>query len=309
MKRILLILVFLFSINSFCFAGGALTEQIAQIEKNYFGYDYPNESDIKRIERLEKAVYGTTYQGSQVQRTQKLFNDLQANIALADESPQETLGEYQEELPAAEKDVRYPVVDKIESKVFKKTFQNEDIYLRLSRLEKQVFKKESKSSLSERVDNLRSSVLGAVSANDDVITLDGYDPYEPMGVSGDLPEDEGQYNYYSPQNTKNRVAKPDFGYKKSYGDEMESYDIDMLESSVLNRKFAGEPASRRLARLENSVFQKTFSDSEDARIQRLLAATTAQKTSKHYDNNRLMQNLNTGIQIGGIILMVLAMIL
>ena len=85
--------------------------------------------------------------------------------------------------------------------------------------------------------------------------------------------------------------------------------MDMLEKEVFGQKYSNEPVKMRLARLENSVFQKTFSGSEDARIQRLLATTTAKKTARYYDNNKLMQHLNTGIQIGGIILMVLAMIL
>ncbi len=300
MKRQILLLVFLFLFGACSFAAGALTEQISQIEKSYFGYNFPSDSDARRIERLERAVYGVTYQGSEVKRTQKLFNDLQANLSVED--AQEASSYQEEELPEAEKDVRYPVVDKIEQKVFKKTYHNEDIYLRLSRLEKQVFKKESDSSLNERVDNLRNTILGAVALNDDAITLEGYDP---LGAAADIGADESRYNYYTPQNTKNRISEPDY---ETYN-TARNYDLDMLENTVFNRKFSGEPASQRLARLENSVFRKTFSDADDSRIQRLLAATTAQKTSKHYDNNTLMQHLNTGIQIGGIILMVLAMIL
>ena len=129
------------------------------------------------------------------------------------------------------------------------------------------------------------------------------------GAASDLNSfsDESRYNYYTPQNTRNRVAGPASRFRTDASDA--NYDLDMLESEVLGRKFANEPVENRLARLENSVFQKTFSGSEDARIQRLLATTTAKKTARYYDNNKLMQHLNTGIQIGGIILMVLAMIL
>ena len=300
MKRQIFFLVFLFLMGTCGFSAGALTEQISQIENSYFGYNFPSDSDIKRIERLEKAVYGKLSQGSEVKRAQKLYNDLQANLSV-DESDYST-SSTPEELPEAEKDVRYPVVDKIEQKVFKKTYQNEDIYLRLSRLEKQVFKKESNSSLNERVDNLRNTILGSVALNDEAVNIRGYDP---LNDSDDDLSDNSHYNYYSPQNTRNRVAKPDF---RTY-DTAQNYDLDMLEKTVFNRKFSGETPAQRLARLENSVFNKTFSDADDSRIQRLLAATTAQKTSRNYDNNTLMQRLNTGMQIGGIILMVLAMIL
>ena len=57
------------------------------------------------------------------------------------------------------------------------------------------------------------------------------------------------------------------------------------------------------------MFERTFSDDEEARIQRLLAVTTAQKTSSEYDSNKWSQRLNAGMQIGSILLMVLAMIL
>ena len=210
----------------------------------------------------------------------------------------------------ADSDVKYPVVDKIEQKVFNKDYSSEDIYKRLSRLEKQIYKKESSAPLNERVDKLRASVLAnARVMSDSSIALEEYDP-EMTGTATDFGtfSDESHYNYYSPQNTKNRVASPTQNIDSS-GFSSGFYDIDMLEKEVFGKKFQNDPLERRLARLENAVFQKTFSDSEDARIQRLLATTTAKKTAGHYDNNKLMQHLNTGIQIGGIILMVLAMIL
>lgn len=321
-KAVLLLFCILYmSISSVPSRGeDVLTAQIDRIEKSYFGYDYPNEGNLTRLERLEKAVYGSVSTMNQTQRVQRLYRDLQtgttppqtANVAQAQTA------DAQEELPPAEKDVKYPVVDKIEQKVLKKTYVNEDIYLRLSRLEKQVFKKESntKLSLSERVDNLRMSVLGNSALKDDSIALDGYDPRSSFqnesGADEDSDFSDSRYNYYTPQNTRNRIASPSMGaagLSRSSSSDPQSYDVEGLESSVLGKKFSGEPIDNRLARLENSVFQKTFNDNEDARVQRLLAATTAQKTAGQYDNNKMMQRLNTGMQIGGVILMILAMIL
>lgn len=315
MKKAIITTICIFLINSSCYSVDTTTGQIQKLEKSYFGYDYPSETNTKRLERLEKAVYGTISQAPPATRIQKLSKDLQLSAA----PPQTGQGQQiasapAEQLPPAEKDVKYPIVDKIEQKVFKKSYTGEDIYVRLSRLEKQVYKKENSGSLNDRVDSLRASTLGNSSVVDtESIALDGYDP-SMTGAATDFPDPDSngnQYNYYSPQNTKNRIAKPDTtGYGSSSAKNYaQGYDLDMLEKSVLGQKFQGESESRRLARLENSVFQKTFSDDSDARVQRLLAATTAQKTSKHYDNNKLMQRLNTGIQIGGILLMVLAMIL
>lgn len=311
MKKTVLTIICILFINSGCFALDNTTAQIQQLEKTYFGYDYPGEVNNKRLDRLEKAIYGTTSQSAPSQRISKLTKDMQV---MSNPQPQQSdIASAQsqvEELPPAEKDVKYPVVDKIEQKIFNKNFQSEDIYKRLSRLEKQVYKKESNASLNERVDSLRASVLANSRVTTDDTVLDGYDPGLANADSGWSDEiNDNQYNYYTPQNTKNRIAQP---ARQSYGYDQGSsqgYDIEILEKSVLGKKFQGESQSQRLARLENSVFQKTFNDGEDARIQRLLAATTAQKTAKHYDSNKLMQRVNTGIQIGGILLMVLAMIL
>ena len=218
--------------------------------------------------------------------------------------------------PAAEAGIKYPVVDKLEQKVFNKTFENEDIYVRLSRLEKQTFKKESTLSLNERVDALRDKILGGarLAATDinpvteEIILDDGSEYY------GDLDEEENsRYNYYSYENSKNRIPEieskfedGDMSGNASYG---QNYDLDVLEKQLFGKRFAQEPPSKRLTRLENKVFQRTFNDDNDSRTQRLLAVTTAQKTSKEYDSNKWAQRLNTGIQIGSILLMVLAMIL
>lgn len=316
MKKAVLTTLCILLLNTGCFALDSTTSQIQKLEKSYFGYDYPGESDTKRLDRLEKAVYGMPSHLPSAQRIQKLNKDLQPAILNSDsDSTNVAQSEPAQELPPAEKDVKYPVVDKIEQKVFKKSFTNEDIYKRLSRLEKQVYKKESSSSLSERVDSLRASVLANASVRDESpVTLDGYDPRISNSDSNEKildfpdPDSDSQYNYYTPQNTKNRIAKPEQTFR--YNDNpAQSYDVELLEKTVLGRKFSGEPVKSRLTRLEHAVFQKTFSDDEDARVQRLLAATTAQKTAKHYDSNKLMQHLNTGIQIGGILLMVLAMIL
>ncbi len=312
MKKAVFTLFCILFISSGGFCAENISAQIQKLEKNYFGYDYNGETTAQRLERLEKAVYGSASKDTIQNRLRRLRQDM-PQYATAVPAPSEAVEEeaaYDElNTEKADADVKYPVVDKIEQEVFKKDYSGEDIYRRLSRLEKQVYKKESSAPLSERVDSLRASVLANARIRDDSsIVLEEYDP-GMTGAASDLNSfsDESRYNYYTPQNTRNRVAAPASRFRTDASDA--NYDLDMLESEVLGRKFANEPVENRLARLENSVFQKTFSGSEDARIQRLLATTTAKKTARYYDNNKLMQHLNTGIQIGGIILMVLAMIL
>ncbi len=218
--------------------------------------------------------------------------------------------------PAAEAGIKYPVVDKLEQKVFNKTFENEDIYARLSRLEKHTFQKESTLSLSERTDALRNKILGgsklvATDINpvtEEILLEDGSKYY------GDSDSDkDSRYNYYSYENSKNRIPEIESQFEDEdvSGDTVyaQNYDLDVLEKQLFGKRFAQEPPSKRLTRLENKVFQRTFNDDNNSRTQRLLAVTTAQKTSKAYDSNKWAQRINTGIQIGSILLMVLAMIL
>lgn len=277
------------------YCAGQISSKIQELEQAYFGYDYPYDSDNSRLDRLELAIYGRTYQESQNERIKNLFNDINSQTQ-QEEYLQDKSSDYQQverPLPKAESDVKYPVVDKMEEKILNKTYQNEDIYVRLSRLEKQVFKKESTGSLSERVDALRGKVLYETQSE---IGLD----FDDYGSSADL-LDDSKYNYYSYESSKNKIAK-------SYKDSEDTFDIDSLEKSVFGYKTTGS-VNERLSKLEQKVFQKTFNDGTEARTQRLLAVTTAQKTAKQYDNNKWMSRLNTGMQIGGVILMILAMIL
>jgi hypothetical protein len=168
-----------------------------------------------------------------------------------------------------------------------------------------VYKKENEGSLNERVDRLRAFAAGNESATHTADSAAYGEHGMPSGQFGDN-LNEQQYNYYTPQNTKNRIAEA--GPPTDY-ENLQLYDLDALEKSILGKKFPDEPAANRLARLENSIFRRTFSDDKEARIQRLMAAATAQKTSKHYDSNKFSQYLNSGLQIGGILLMILAMIL
>lgn len=66
----------------------------------------------------------------------------------------------------------------------------------------------------------------------------------------------------------------------------------------------------RLSRLESTMFGTTFnSNSEQERLDRISSAYKAQKTASKYDSNKFSQNMATAVQIGTLILMVLACIL
>lgn len=331
---------FLSSLMFFVFAGYALstdplTSKLNEIEKNYYGYTYTDSVPL-RLSRLEKTIYGNASNKPQRDRIEKIYKDLNMgastapNSSMQNSTPQTTAAK--DIGPKAEAGIKYPIVDKLEQKTFKKTYLNEDIYIRLSRLEKQVFKKESTASLNERVDALRDKLLGGNkfaendvdTSNDEIVLENGYryNGYEDQGqdfgkMSGAAADaDDSHYNYYSYENSKNQIPEvqsttvdsrnPD-GTVGNYAGQ--DYDLGILEKSLFGKNYTNEASSKRLARLESQVFQRTFSDGEEARTQRLLAVTTAKKTSQEYDSNKWARRLNTGIQIGSILLMIVAMIL
>lgn len=315
---VLLCVVSLLSSSVFC--ADDVLNKLNEIEKSYYGYTFVG-SNISRLNRIEKDLYGTNSSKSQNERVNAIYKDLNLGLNIANvsqtlqNSTKQINSNFSDIGPKAESGIKYPVVDKLEQKVFKKSYVNDDIYLRLSRLEKQVFKKESTLSLNERVDALRDKLLGGsslaavdIDPSSEEIILENGQKY----VDKNINKYNSNYNYYSYENSKNRIPEIQSPkYENIVDDETytQSYDLDILEKQLFGKRYASELSSKRLARLENQLFQRTFNDDDEARIQRLLAVTTAQKTSQEYDSNKWARRLNTGIQIGSILLMVLAMIL
>lgn len=315
-KKIILIFSGCLILSGMVLAADPNKVKLSEIEQNYYGYTYENDSNASRIARLEKSVYGMNYTKPEKDRIQKLYNDLNISkeTKQTPQKPKTDIG------PKAESGIKYPIVDKLEQKTFKKSYPNDDIYLRLSRLEKQVFKKESTASLNERVDALRSKLLGGIqTAAEEIdplteeIVLENGEKYYGNGYENE----NSNYNYYSYENSKNHIQEiaPEQIANENYDSadiqsySGQNYDLDVLEKNIFGKRYSTENTSKRLSRLESQVFHRTFSDSQEARIQRLLAVTTAQKTSQEYDSNKWARRLNTGMQIGSILLMVLAMIL
>lgn len=311
------------------FCADYLTTKLNEIEKSYYGYTTSGTIET-RLSKLEKAIYGIPSQKPQKNRIEKLYNDLNITTSTGAAAPVNQTAAKSDIGPKAEAGIKYPVVDKMEQKVFKKAYINDDIYVRLSRLEKQTFKKESTLSLNERVDALRSKILGGSQneftnteidpVKEEIVLENGekyYGDYTNNNFKKYEYKDNSNYNYYSYENSKTRIPEAQSHYNDKFSSDgrayaekyAQSYDLDILEKNILGKRYTSDAPSKRLARLESKVFERTFSDSEEARIQRLLAVTTAQKTSQEYDSNKWARRINAGMQIGSILLMVLAMIL
>ena len=83
-----------------------------------------------------------------------------------------------------------------------------------------------------------------------------------------------------------------------------------MEQDLLRNNYDNDNISNRLNRLEYKLFNRNFSsDTDITRLQRIMVAYEAKQNSYKYENNRKMQNMATASQIGGILLMILAMIL
>ena len=292
MKRLAIILLIIFIQNLTVFASNPM---LSEIETNIFGYEYKNDKDSKRIERIESYLYGEKKTGNINKRIENIKVDIgyiSEQEKLANEQKlqlekEKILQEKKKKEMLALKEsasVEYPMVDKIEEELFKTTYKSENIYNRLDRLEKQVFNKTSNESLNERVDKLASVVVPQknkkhrndnyqYSAND----MDSY--YRNSGLS---PVD----NQSLP------------------------FQLAVLEQDLLRNNYDTDNISNRLSRLEHKLFNRTFSsDTDITRVQRIMVAYEAKQNSHKYENNRKMQNMATASQIGGILLMILAMIL
>lgn len=270
MKKILILFAILFAFNSLVYALEPVPVQLGGIENSLWGFEYKKEAEQKRLARIETTVFGIEDKKNTVQdRINKINQTLGLETSF---EAQNVLKELDE---AESKDVSYPVIDKLEMQYLKKNY-TDGIYTRLERLEKSVYGAKQGGQLNERVEKLVAS---------------------------------SSYNVSKAQSAKTPQALPSQQYFDPY--DSDAYlQIAGLENSIFGQTFGQDPIALRLNRLERKIFQRDFStDDEFTRLQRLQAASVAKKTSKYYDANKAQKYTSTGIQIGTILLMILAFIL
>ena len=171
---------------------------------------------------------------------------------------------------------------------------------RLAQLEKKVFTKDyAADDLSTRVDRLREQV-------------------RPQGLEQQLANAVDTYHtegYYPPPIDYDGMTIG--GTSSSYDSDSYSFpmagrkvNLSTVENALYHQNFKNEPMSNRLARLEQSMFGESFEEQDEkTRIGRISSAFNAQKSASKYDSNRFAQNMSTAMQIGTMILMILACIL
>lgn len=304
MKKILLTLIFMNLLFAPCTFAASNTEILNKIENSLFGFEYNNEDEASRVNRIEENVYGTVSNGDLNKRIAKLNKDLGAELYGQEIEPcEDTLAREQEEkevLSSEDPNIDYPVINELEKSVFNKEFKNMKVKDRLAQLEKKVFTKDyAADDLSTRVDRLREQV-------------------RPQGLEQQLANAVDTYHtegYYPPPIDYDGMTIG--GTSSSYDSDSYSFpmagkkvNLSTVENALYHQNFKNEPMSNRLARLEQSMFGESFEEQDEkTRIGRISSAFNAQKSASKYDSNRFAQNMSTAMQIGTMILMILACIL
>ena len=273
MKRFLYVLFTILITVSSGICSDKYSDRLLTIEEELYGINYSDQSDETRIARLEQSVYGVVSKKSLAERVKKISEDLSADVIDEKIKPCEDtfMAEEEEEALAADETVRYPVLDRVETKLFNKMYDKSSLDDRLVRIEKQLFNQEYKSdSYNARVERIKNNVF--------------------------------KEDY--------RMASENAYYDDlSYGNGIQSGDLSGLNRNLFTGR-GRTSFSDRLASLENEMLGGSYDDdTEEERINRLNSAYKAQNSIRKYDSNRFQQGLSTAMQVGAMILMVLCMVL
>lgn len=263
--------------------------EISKIENELYGFDYLNEELSKRVARLEKSIYGKETVGNLNSRIKKLASDIVSDKIGAEIEPTEDT--FREEEVVADSSVNYPVVDEIEMKIFGETYKNRDFHTRIVTIERKLFGKiYDVEDYSERMDRIKAEVMPERLAREKVFGYDNSDRLTSQDLSGlnssrfapQMPY--GQQNYTRPYTNYGDITGTAYPVQRDIEDE--------------------------LAQLEYDTFGTEFTDDNtQTRIKRLNSANKAKKSSNKYDNYKFQQRMSTAMEIGAMLLMILAMVL
>lgn len=288
MKKILSYLFIIAYLSSFSVIYAApQSSTISKIENDIYGFDYSNDSSQNRVARLEKTIYGKASTGDINKRIKKLSGDISADVIGLEIPPvEDTFRE--DEIAKADSTVNYPVVDEIEQKIFNQTYKNRDFHSRIVAIERKLFGKiYDVDDYSTRMDRIKAEVMPETLAdNRNNYDDNALNSNELSGLSlSRFGMPFGQRNYTRPY--------------ANYG--------DMTGGAALP---TGGNLNDELAQLEYETFGTEFSNEDTtSRIKRLNSVNKAKKSSSRYDSNKFSQRMSTAMEIGAMILMILAMVL
>lgn len=310
MKKFILSLCILLSANM-CFSS-QYTSILEKLENSTFGFTYSGD-DLSRIQRLEQEIYGTSKTGDIKTRINSLKKDMSADSigqeikpvedTFADEDMYQqnnkTVQNTNNNIPSGS-NVDYPSINELEAEVFKTEYKHEDLTTRLTKLEKKVLGKSfDKEPFSTRVERLQAKVKPHSFMNNSLAqsSNDFYD--------GDIIPLDQNYNL-------DEYRAPDFDYDAYNAQHRPAtkINISQVEKAMYKKTYNNDDLDTRLTRLESTMFGTTFkNDSQQDRLNRIASAYRATKTANKYDSNKFTQNMAAAMQIGTLILMILACVL
>ena len=296
MKKTFVYIIIILAVN-LCFIQESFANnstqnaEISKIENNLYGFDYINDELKNRVARLEKTVYGKESSGDLSRRIKKLFDDISAEqIGLEITPSEDTFME--EESIKADNTVDYPVVNEIEQKLFGTTYKNRDFHTRIVTIERKLFGKiYDVDDYSTRMDRIKTAVMPEALLRDN--NRFNYD--DNALSSNDLSGINSSRYSVMPYGQRN-LTRP----YTNYGNYQDYKEV-LPSSGNLDEE---------LAQLEYDTFGTEFSeDDTKTRIKRLNSVNKAKKSSRKYDSQKFQQHLSTAMEIGAMILMILAMVL
>lgn len=275
MKKFIFTFIFILIIQIFIYektySNSSIETRLKNIENEINTYAGESISFEERINNAEIYVFGEKSADKIDNKIIRLEKALGITIS---QNPTDEIPKYN----TNDKELtNYPTIDKLENQIFKKTYNTENIYQRLNRLEEMVFKKISNNSLDERVAKLQNEIIinpKFKQENEDIIFT------------------KQNENYTSELNNKTNDI------------------LSNIEEKLWKRNFIEFPNDIRLSKIENKIFGQEFnSDTENQRINRIKTVINASKNKKEYKMNKLAKFAATGLQIGGLVLLILAMLL
>lgn len=266
------------------------TDTLSKIESSVLGIEYSDQKLEQRLNRLEEYLYGSTQKGTPKIRLSKIIETTKYN--LIEEEPQNIANEEQDyEIENPDNSVDYPILDDVENKLGLQKNKSNNLDTRLSTIEKKLFQTNyAKEDYFTRVERIKSKLYDGKS-------LAYSSEFDNFGLSNEKIE-----SMPDPTELRNNIFNS--------GSSTLKYKLSLLEQRLLKNTFNDETNNDRLARLENVVFDTQFyNENETERMDRLESALKAKKSAPKYDSNKFQQGLNTAMQIGAMVLMVLAFIL
>ncbi|MBO5947619.1 hypothetical protein J6Q66_02145 [bacterium] len=296
----LLVLICTLFITNLPAFSDVISDDISRVEMELFGVSFSNKENSARLSAIEKDLYGIEFSKNSVsKRLEKIKKDLGHSTVLATKNTNSDYGvpvpkiSSENMQPQKEQgEAEYPMVDKLEATVFKTVYKSDSIYKRLSRLEQKVF----------GTTNQTSALTDRVSALNKVVRT----PNERLtqaNSSYNQPNRTVMQDYSKTTTTAPRQLGR-YSSNRNY-----DFEVGILEEKVFGQTYNGSNVEQRLAKLENKLFKREFaSDDFSSRIDRLTTVLAAQSTSHNYDSNKFKQFLSTGMQVGSVILLILAAI-